>query len=290
MVACLDSETIAALVDGRLTGEALAAARAHLESCEDCSGLAAELLLAVGHMNRGMDDEADEPSLMPLRPSRWARWPTALAGLAAAAAVGLTGWLQPGWLFPGAGDDPRLEALVAAAGPERPIEGRLTGGFAYGALRAPERSGAPDRNLRLEAAAGELQEAADRDPSPANLHAWGVALVALGRAEEGLDVLEAAALQGGMTAPLAADLGAARLAAATAADRPDQITHALAALEEANALDPALPEPWFTKAIVLERLRVPAQAAAAWRRYLALDASSGWSDEARRRLASVEQP
>jgi tetratricopeptide (TPR) repeat protein len=281
---CLDPETVAALVDGRLSGDELAAAKAHLEACDDCAEFAAELTIAV-------DAAPAAPSAIPARvgPGPNRRWTWIGPALAAAAVIVLVVRLQPGWFFGGANGDPRLAALVAAAGTERSVEGRLTGGFPYGALRTPDRSGGRGENYRLMAAAGELQQAADRDPTPDNLHAWGIAQLALGDLDAGLDTLEAAALQGGMTARLAADLGAARLAVATSSDRQDLLPRALETLEEATTLDPGLVEAWFTKAIVREQLRLPAQAAEAWRRYLELDPSSAWSDEARRRLEALEK-
>ena len=59
-------------------------------------------------------------------------------------------------------------------------------------------------------------------------------------------------------------------------------------IEQALTLDPNLAETWFTKAIVLERLQIRQQAREAWTTYLQLDPDSGWSAEARRRLAALE--
>lgn len=285
--ACLEPETVAALVEGRLSEQEHDAARAHMAVCEHCTELLTEVVLSVQN-----SAEAHTPARRrdrgPVRTS--GRWRFTAAMLAAAAAIALVVALQPDWLVRWRGiDEPRVEALVAAAGNERSIEGRLTGGFPYAPVRTPNRSGDPRDNLQLLAAAGEIQNAAERDASQVNLHAWGVAQVVIGRLDAAVETLESAALEGPMTARLAADLGAARLAAAVSSDRPDLLPQALESLEEATGFDPMLKEAWFTKALVLERLHLSAQAIAAWRRYLELDPSGGWSDEARARLRELER-
>ena len=64
---------------------------------------------------------------------------------------GLTRWRQ---------GDSDLQALVAAVGTERPIEARLTGGFAYGALRSAVRSGeSPVMRISPDVAACSRREA-----------------------------------------------------------------------------------------------------------------------------------
>jgi tetratricopeptide (TPR) repeat protein len=71
-------------------------------------------------------------------------------------------------------------------------------------------------------------------------------------------------------------------------DAPEDLPRALEALEQALTLAPDLPEAWFTKAVVLERLQIRQQAREAWTRYLQLDPDSSWSAEARRRLAALD--
>ena len=185
--------------------------------------------------------------------------------------------------------DARLAGVVAALGDMRTVEGRLTGGFAYGRLRTPDRSGSATGNLALTAAAGELQKRANAEPTAANLHAWGVAQVLVGVYDSGVDTLESVWMQQ-KNARVAADLGAARLARAEASGTPEDLPRALEALEQALTIEPDLAEAWFSKAIVLERLQIRQQAREAWTRYLQLDPDSEWSAEARRRLTALDPP
>ena len=145
----------------------------------------------------------------------------------------------------GAGDvvrpaDPRVVALAAALGTTRPVEGRLTGGFSYGEVRTPDRSLAPTDNLALIAAAGEIQKRAGANPSAANLHAWGVAQLLVGRHDASVETLESVWTEQRHDPRVAADLGTARLARAGALDAPEDLPRALEALEQALTLDPDL--------------------------------------------------
>ena len=75
---CLDAETIAAWADGGLSGEALAAARAHAADCQRC-----QVLLAV--MARTESAAGVEVRERPSR--RWLGWMVPLAAAAAAIAI-----------------------------------------------------------------------------------------------------------------------------------------------------------------------------------------------------------
>jgi CHAT domain-containing protein len=306
---CPDSSLIAAYVDGRLDASGRAALQRHLAACDACTELVAEIVLTN---EAGVDaDAASEPAAThQLLPFRRRRVVVAGSLLAAAAVFALMArlWLRPD----GAGGqnqtapvtsrspapatsrgpapvDARLAGVVAALGDMRTVEGRLTGGFAYGRLRTPDRSGSATGNLALTAAAGELQKRANAEPTAANLHAWGVAQVLVGGYDSGVDTLESVWMQQ-KNARVAADLGAARLARAEASGTPEDLPRALEALEQALTIEPDLPEAWFSKAIVLERLQIRQQARAAWTRYLQLDPDSEWSAEARRRLTALDSP
>ena len=299
--ACPDSSLIASYVDGQLDVSGRAALQRHLASCDACTELVAEIVFT----NEAAVD-ADAPSqpaathqLLPFRRRR-----VVVAGslLAAAAVFALVArvWLRPDGAAVQnetvaatsrgpAPVDARLAGVVAALGDMRPVEGRLTGGFAYGRLRTPDRSGSATGNLALTAAAGELQKRANADPTAANLHAWGVAQVLVGAYDPGVDTLESVWMQQ-KNARVAADLGAARLARAEASGTPEDLPRALEALEQALTIEPDLAEAWFSKAIVLERLQIRQQAREAWTRYLQLDPDSEWSAEARRRLTALDSP
>ena len=287
--ACPDPGLIAAYVDGRLTDSDRDRLHRHLALCELCTELVAEVVAP---------DAMDGAPAAAAPPLAFFRRHRALTGtlLAAAAAlvVVVRVMLPRGSVDTSSGSgivrsvDPKVVALAAALGTTRPIEGRLTGGFSYGEVRTPDRGVALTDNLALIAAAGEIQKRADTNPSAANLHAWGVAQLLVGRHDASVETLESVWTQQRRDPRVAADLGTARLARAAALDAPEDLPRALEAIEQALTLDPNLAEAWFTKAIVLERLQVRQQAREAWATYLQLDPDSSWSAEARRRLAALE--
>lgn len=175
------------------------------------------------------------------------------------------------------------DRLAAAMSGTRLMEGRLSGNFSHAAF---SRAASDADEVALLSVAGELQRAAQTNPSPSNLHAYGVAQLLLGRFEDAVATLQTATLESDGAA-LQADLGVARLALATSFDRADELPRAAEALEHALATDANLAEAWFTKAIVLEKLLMRSQARDAWQAYLKLDPRSRWSDEARLRLAGL---
>lgn len=63
-------------------------------------------------------------------------------------------------------------ALVAAVATSRPVEGRLTGGFKYGPLRSPTRSGRASASTHIDVrvALEQIRAAALRDESSGNKH------------------------------------------------------------------------------------------------------------------------
>ena len=176
-----------------------------------------------------------------------------------------------------------IDRLASATSSTRHVDGRLSGNFSYAPF-SPAEIGRSEAALLT--VAGELQRAAQTNPSPSNLHAFGVAQLLLGRFEDAVATLQTATLDND-AAPLHADLGVARLALAASLDRADELPRAAEALEQALATNRTLAEAWFTKAIVLEKLRMRTQARGAWEEYLKLDPRSGWSDEARSRLAAL---
>ncbi|MBY0493257.1 MAG: CHAT domain-containing protein [Cyanobacteria bacterium] len=290
-------------------GEAAAAFLSHAATCDYCGPL---VDAAVSGMTDRDDDRALLETLHTASPE-WRkqmsfrlaaagkkapahrRWLLAAAGLSAAAIIIVAIGLRPEWLMQWRGNvsnTPRLEKLVAAVGNERTVEARLSGGFEHGILSSPAaRSGDVEtRNLSLVAAAGELQRAAQSDPAPANVHAWGVAQLLLGRFDGAvLDLEDASAADPGNPA-LLGDLAAAYFARYRALDRADDLPRALDTASRAREIDPKRPEVAFTYALTLQEMRLVDRAADAWRAYLEIDAVSGWADEAKQRLAELTKP
>jgi anti-sigma factor RsiW len=197
----LDSEILAAYVDGRLPPEDRARVEAEIAADPETQEWLVNTIRAVDEAaaEPEMDEELELVLASPHRSVDSARMPRSegsavlarrsslprrrrllLGGagvvLATAAALLLAVRVQPAWWQQlwGPAVDPRFAKLVAAVGEERYIEGRLSGGFKYGPLRSVTRGPGDlsNQNLALLAAAGELQRAAQADPSAENLHAW----------------------------------------------------------------------------------------------------------------------
>lgn len=263
---CLDAETLAAFAEGRLKRHEIPAVLAHLDGCQRCM------------------HALETASATPAAPSRRsAPW---LAAIAAALVIVVAGVVITRRL---AVSSPPGRATLVALSPrqERMVEPRLTGGFPWapyhGPMRAPDTPPDPTQ-LRLGGAAGEILGRAQHDASTETQQAAGAALLLIERPLDAATRLRAAAERSPADATLWSDLGAAEYAAAVRTGRASLYPEALAALDHALRLRPDLPEALFNLALTLERLGLPSQAREAWQRYLAVDASSPWSAEARAHL------
>ncbi len=275
---CPVAELLAAFADGRLTGADAAAVVAHLDTCDDCTRD-----VALGMQAAEEEEELVRPAEPAniLRPRRWTPW---LAAAAAAAVVVLL--IQAVGALRRSPVDRLVELAPRTA---RVVEPRLTGGFAWSPYRGLARSGGPasdPEQMKLSGAAGELVERAQQDTSAEAQHGAGVAMVLTQNADEGMARLQAAA-SAAPSAPIWSDLAAARYAAASDRGRAALYPQALAAADEALRLDPNLAEALFNRALIVERMGLVDEARNAWTRYLAVDPSSKWADEARAHLAEL---
>lgn len=301
---CLELETLAAYVDGMLDAHERAEVEAHLADCADCNELMSEVL----HIEEAIAAEGPAdvqpvrelvPDLAP-RPSDgtvvrgvfgrpkvvWGS--VAAVALAAAAVLLLVVRTPPAWWTSGV--DPKLADLVEAVGEERTVEARLTGGFKYGPLRSPTRSGGrvgPTDNWKLLAAAGKIREEAEKNPTPENLHANGVAHLLVGAASESVDLLERASNIEPTNSSYLADLAAAYLARGQQTDSTADVSRAAEAAARALAVRPCMPEASFTNALALERLGALPIALQAWEAFLRCDDTEGWADEAREHVSRL---
>jgi tetratricopeptide (TPR) repeat protein len=280
---CPDLETLAAYLDNRLSDRQRARVTTHLSVCEDCYGVFSESAQTrVGAETAGWQTRPDW--------RRWLSgprlaWSSAGAALATAAAV---------WLVVGAGPilssraaNRELQALVAAVGTERPIEARLSGGFAYGPLRGPVRTGTASTqtasaDVRIAVARSEKVLAAHR--SAQTLHVFGVASVIVGEIDRAIALLEQAADQPSPDAATVSDLAATYLARAARDSSHQDLMKALTAADRAVMIDPARPEALFNRALALERLSLAGETREAWADYLRIDDHSSWANEARSHL------
>lgn len=178
------------------------------------------------------------------------------------------------------------EELVAAAG-RRPITARLTSWSGY----APFGQIGPKEVAVFRGTLNRRGRALQRQSTPAALRAFGELCLLAGHAGPAVARLEEAVRIAPGDARILSDLAAAYLVRAGSHNPPepqDRI-YALAAADRALAVDRALPAARFNRALALEETGLWPEALAAWQEYRAIDSASGWSGEARARIASLEQ-
>jgi hypothetical protein len=279
-------ETLAAFIDGRLDAETRANVIAHMTTCSECYSVFLS---------------ATESS--PAAPRE--KWRPGRAWIAVAAATAAAG-IACALLITPIRDrllhrDDGMAALAKAAPPQRIIAGRISG-FPY-QPPAPVMRGSkfdplqnPANASLLTAAAGVQRSVAARRTA-ANLQASGVANLLLGKDDAAIDTLHEALLsetgQRDVTAAIAEsddvllldDLSAALSNRAMARRRPiPDAVEAVRCAERAWRID-RTPETAWNRAVAIEALNGRAHAMTAWHDYLAIDGTSPWAAEARKRLA-----
>src|SRR6266542_3459203 len=127
---CPEAQALAAYVDGNVAAVDREGLERHLATCDECyeafSG-------TIGYHRV----RANGRSVM------WWRIIVPASAVAAAASLALAVALKDHLRTP-SGAESELVELVAAVGTARAIEPRLTGGFAYGPVTSPVRSGESD--------------------------------------------------------------------------------------------------------------------------------------------------
>jgi CHAT domain-containing protein len=262
---CLDPETLAAFAEGRVKRAEIPPLLAHLEECQDC-------MRALQSVN------AVQPAATPRRGLLLA---AAAAAVLALLAVPLLRYMRREPMA-------RLAALVPAD--NRTIEPRLTGGFGWAPYRGParlEQESGDSNRLKLAGITGDLVEKADRARSPESEHDAGVGLLLIERPLDSVTRLRLASESAPAESKNWSDLSAALYAAALQLNRPSLYPQALDAADRALRLAPDAREALFNRALIIERLGLTEQARAAWQRYVQIDPSSSWADEARRHLTRL---
>jgi CHAT domain-containing protein len=251
---------MAALLEGKLAPGELAETTGHLRACADCRTIAGEM----ARFER-------EPAAHAASSSWRMRIAAGLAALALL--VPAARWAQ--FRF-----SPMGTLIAAAPREHRPTEARVSR-YPWAPPPAAKRGLAPrtPEELELYGAAGRvLARTSDKDTAEAR-HAAGVAHLLIGQTRESVAELKRATARSN-DARVWNDLAAALYAVGE--ERSDEYPNALAATEHAIRLDPKLAEAYFNRALILEKMKLPA--AAAWQRYLEIDPSSEWSREARAHL------
>lgn len=279
---CPDEETLAALVDGRLDGNARSRVLRHLDRCEECR----DAILLVGEV---AVEEASEGKVVQGSFGKPA-W-LSLAAAAAAAIVVLLFVPAVRDYLPG--QDPMTKVVQTAETlRERPLEGRFSADFSYrpySAKRGGENAEKPDeRKVDLDAVsvqllAARLEERVRRHTTPKNLRAAAVAeILSYKHYEErkkAVKMLERAAATEPTPEGLN-DLAAAYLAAGDFQRGLETANRALKMKKTPAAL--------WNRALALQLLNHDADAIKAWNEYLAVDRTSSWANEASRKIEFLQ--
>ena len=121
-------------------------------------------------------------------------------------------------------------------------------------------------------------------------HAAAVAYLLIGDIQEAVAAFDELPL-GGRDARMWNDIAAAEYAqAGGGAASCRGLLAALVAADAALALEPAMAEARFNRALILERLGLRELAVDAWRQYLETDSASDWAAEANRHLQETSKP
>lgn len=262
------AEIMAAFFEGKLSPHETAATAAHLRECADCRSIAGEM---------ARFEREEEAVAAPSWAGSW----RVRSAAAVAAAVAL---LFPLARYVQLRTSPMATLVAAAPREHRPTVARVSG---YPWARPPAAQRGPavsPEELELRGAAGKvLRRTANQDTAEAR-HAAGVAYLLIGDPARSTERLERAAA-GSKDARVWNDLAAALYAVGER--RSDAYPSALAAARQAIELSPDLAEAHFNRALILEKLKLHEEAAQAWQRYLELDPSSEWSNEARAHLRAL---
>lgn len=290
---CVEPEVLAAYVDRRLTPEEKASVDAHLAACGDCYAVLTEVMRTSDEMD-GRVAEFAPPEVhnasraKVVRPRFGSRRTWTIAGglLATAAALVLFVRTQTNWRS--SDEHVHLARLAAAAGPDRPFESRLTGGFAYAPVRSNVRSSesslATD-NPRAVAAVAAAEQHVARTPTPPNLHVLARGYALIGRADDAAALLQKVAEQTPEDATVRSDICALLIARRA----NDGARRAVSECDAAIRLNARLPEALFNRALALEILGRRDDAVEAWRAYLTQDPSGPWASEARAHVQALER-
>jgi CHAT domain-containing protein len=291
---CPATEQLALYVEGALDSSQAARVEAHLLTCVDCR----DVVMDTAAISATVETAGVEPAALMSAPGRvlkpaprW-RWPLVAGAAALAALVVLSVVLSSPRRAPVSVDAGLRRDLVAAVAGERirPVDGRITGGFAYAPPPVMLRgTGSAERSPDVRIAAAQLDKLAATQATPAVLAARGVAALAIGDLDAAIQFLEDATRQAPESAAYWSDLSAAYLARARWRDIADDWPRAMAAAERAVERDATLPEARFNQALALEGLHLNAAAADAWRAYRRLDPASEWSREAEQRGGALNR-
>jgi len=281
---CLTEETLTDYLEGGLEPAVKAASEVHLLACDACrSKLAFWMRLLQQDVTQ---EEAD--TLGNIR-AEWEKQTVSspvprknyVSGrllLAVAAVVMIAVAALSIWLLRQRSSEPRSagEVVQLLLDQNRPFESRLAG-ERYQAIRRTRGSTSPEVSYNL--LAGEMTRLA------ATSHEMGRFYLLQKQFSRAVSYLEIAEREVGAGAAVHNDLGVAYLENGS----PAQLQKAGAEFSHALRDDPKFAAAAFNLALFYERTNATSQAQAQWKKYLELDPSSEWAQEARERLQGLSR-
>jgi CHAT domain-containing protein len=197
--------------------------------------------------------------------------------------------LFAGWYFVlrSTANDRATVALNRAFENARPLEARITD-FDYAPY--PTTRGENEKEVDTDAlllATTYILAQEGNPPSAGSLHATGRLYLAKRDFDEAIKHFQDAGKIDPNNAEVSNDLGVAYLEKNKLSPDPVLLPDALNLFDKAIALDPRLLSAYFNRAICLQSMKLPNQAREAWQKYVELDPSSKWANEAREHLDSL---
>ena len=244
--------------------------------------MAETLRSSAGTKDSSREKKEDAPRWQAL--FSWPRPAFALAGIAVAV---MAGWLAVRMLRP-----PSAEQLLAQAYTERrTLEVRIPSAK-FAPMRVERGAGGsnldkPTSLLKAEALIGDSLRKHPNDPLW--LQARGRADLLDGNYESAIKSLQQALEIQPDSPQLLTDLASAYFERAEAADRAIDYGNAIEALGKALGKAPDDPVALFNRALICERIFLYTQAVDDWEHYLRIDPQGEWAEEARKRLAAIQE-
>ena len=188
-----------------------------------------------------------------------------------------------------------LTALKAAYRDQRPTEARLSELDYAPLINSRGGEAAPVDATQRDKAGLLLISASQEHPSADTYRALGLYYASLRSFDQALEQFDKGSAFAPADARFYADHGAVLLE--TAKSRPDEsaeknlrnLEKALAQLDAALKIDRGFPPALFNRALCLQEMRSAAAAREAWQKYLELDPSSKWANDARDHLKLLDE-
>lgn len=261
-------EQLAAFVDGHLDESSRHAIRDHVSDCDECYAVIQTIA-----------EFAESEAVSPGRFGRRVVLAAVTLTMAAAATLAVF------FIAPDVAVRRDMQRLLVAAEhlDHRSLEGRVDEQLTYKALKDVARGPIDRTNPRvaLGKEAADLIDAAIRRPTTSNLRRAGVALLLINAQDEAIVYLERANHRANSKdAKILALLAVAYQARARETHSQSDARAAVLVAEKAWTIQKSPLTAW-NRAVALKQAQSP-KAAAAWRDYIEIDSTSGWTEEARR--------